>query len=214
MSNPLSIAVLISGNGSNLQAIIDESAHLNYIIKSVISNKKDAYGLVRAKRSNIETQVIEHQKYPQRDDFDAALLQSILKTKADLVILAGFMRRLGPKMVNALTGRILNIHPSLLPKYPGLDTYNKALAAGDTQHGCSIHFVTEILDQGPVIAQASFPIESTDTMETLKAKTQQLEHRLYPKVIGLFASGVITCGCPPSQPWLFSEKNLTKQEKS
>ncbi|MBT5720152.1 MAG: phosphoribosylglycinamide formyltransferase [Gammaproteobacteria bacterium] len=184
-----SIVVLISGNGSNLQAIMDNSANGNYRISGVISNKADAYGLLRAQQSNIATHVIDHKQYASRDLFDNALAKAIDAYNPGLVVLAGFMRILGADFVKHYQGRILNIHPSLLPAYPGTNTHQRVLDAGEKQHGVSVHFVTEELDGGPVIAQESIAIEPTDDADSLAEKIHQKEHILYPTVVSWFADG-------------------------
>jgi phosphoribosylglycinamide formyltransferase 1 len=188
----LKVVILISGNGSNLQAIIDyiQQQRLAINIEAVISNRADAFGLTRASQANIPNQVLEHQRYATRAEYDQALLDCLTQYQPDLIVLAGFMRILGPPVVNAFYDRIINIHPALLPKFPGLNTYRQALTAGETVHGTTVHFVTETVDAGPIIAQSSFPITPTDTKETLKTRTQTLEHELYPKVIEWYAKGL------------------------
>jgi phosphoribosylglycinamide formyltransferase-1 len=184
---PFSLAVLISGNGSNLQAIIDaiENKKLDANIKLVISNRADAKGLERAKASGIPTRLIDHTQYPSREKFDQAMLDALQTYQPDLVVLAGFMRILSPQFVSALSGKLINIHPSLLPLYKGTQTHKRALEAHDSIHGCSIHYVTEELDGGPVVAQSEVPIYPNDTEQHLAARVQQEEHRLYPFCIGL-----------------------------
>ncbi len=185
------IAVLISGNGSNLQAIIDAQPSSHYEVKLVLSNRPNAYGLQRAEKADIPTVLIDHTQYDSREQFDAAVVNALQSAHIDLVVLAGFMRILTPVLVKPYLGKMLNIHPSLLPKYPGLHTHQRALEAGDPEHGLSIHFVTEELDGGPVILQARTPIEAQDTPETLQQKVHQLEHIAYPKVIDLVAQNSI-----------------------
>ncbi|HEX4869290.1 MAG TPA: phosphoribosylglycinamide formyltransferase [Moraxellaceae bacterium] len=187
----LKIAVLISGSGSNLQALIDAIARGEIAgrIAGVLSNRADAYGLVRAQRAGIPTAVVAHGEFPDRAAFDAALAQRIDAWAADVVVLAGFMRILTPAFVSRYEGRLLNIHPSLLPKYKGLHTHRRALEAGDAEHGCSVHFVTAELDGGPVVAQARVPVLPDDTEETLTGRVHAAEHRLYPRVLGWLASG-------------------------
>jgi len=182
------IVVLISGNGSNLQAIIDDQKAIasDIEIAGVISNNANAYGLVRAQRANIPVYIITKEQYSQRIEYDKALAEIIDSMEVDLIVLAGFMRVLSAEFVHHYLGKIINIHPSLLPKYPGLNTHEQALAAKDTFHGCSIHFVTEDLDEGPVIAQATLTINDNDDKMSLKERVQVLEHQLYPKVIRLF----------------------------
>lgn len=183
------IVVLISGTGSNLQALIDHSLAANYKIAAVISNKPDAFGLERAKRHDIATRVVEHQKFASREEFDLALMECIVQFHPDLVVLAGFMRILGSEFVCHYPGRILNIHPSLLPKFTGINTHQRALDAGEKVHGVSVHFVTEELDGGPVIAQDQVPVLEDDTADELAARVLEKEHLLYPKVVSWFAAG-------------------------
>jgi phosphoribosylglycinamide formyltransferase-1 len=186
----LSFAVFISGNGSNLQAIIDATSNglIDGQICCVLSNKKEAYGLARAKKANIPTVVIEHLNYENREEFDNALLQSLQKYNPDLIVLAGFMRILTPVFIKPYLGKLINIHPSLLPKYPGLNTHQKVIANKDTEHGVTVHFVDENLDGGPICAQSIMKVESND-IETLEKRIHELEHELYPKVIQDFAKG-------------------------
>lgn len=183
--NKSKIVVLISGHGSTLQSFIDAIAQdtLHVDIAAVISNHADAYGLERAKLANIPTHVIAHTDFATRSAFDEALQQQIDYYHPDLVVLAGFMRILSPAFVQHFAGRLINIHPSLLPNYRGTHTYERALAAKEKFHGTTVHFVTDELDGGPIIAQASLPILPDDTPETLKARTQEIEQRLYPEVI-------------------------------
>jgi phosphoribosylglycinamide formyltransferase-1 len=188
-NNNRSVVVLISGNGSNLQALMDFSSAGNYRVSGVISNKPDAYGLQRAKQSNIPTTVVDHKQYASRDLFDQALSQAIDEYEPGLIVLAGFMRILGADFVKRYQGKILNIHPSLLPNYPGTNTHQRVLDAGEKMHGVSVHFVTEELDGGPVIAQESIAIESIDNAETLALRIHEKEHVLYPAVVSLFADG-------------------------
>lgn len=180
-----SIVVLISGSGSNLQALIDacNSGFIPGRINAVISNKASAYGLVRASEAGISTQVLSHKNYQQRDKYDLALIDAIDQHKPDLVVLAGFMRILTPAFVQHFAGRLLNIHPSLLPKYQGLNTHQRAIDAGDDEHGCSVHFVTEQLDGGPVILQAKVPVFADDDSQTLAERVHEQEHRIYPLVV-------------------------------
>jgi phosphoribosylglycinamide formyltransferase-1 len=188
-NNHCSVVVLISENGSNLQALMDFSSAGNYRVSGVISNKPDAYGLQRAKQSNIPTTVVDHKQYASRDLFDQALSQAIDEYEPGLIVLAGFMRILGADFVKRYQGKILNIHPSLLPNYPGTNTHQRVLDAGEKIHGVSVHFVTEELDGGPVIAQESIAIESIDDAETLALRIHEKEHVLYPAVVSLFADG-------------------------
>ena len=175
--------ILISGNGSNLQSIIDHSDSIDLQISAVISNNKNAYGLKRAKIADIETHYIDPIKFNTKENFDQELIKIIDSHCIELVVLAGYMRILTPLFVDHFSGKILNIHPSLLPKYPGLDTHRKAINSSDKQHGATVHFVTEKLDGGPIISQAVVNIEATDTELTLAAKVLDQEHVLYPKVI-------------------------------
>lgn len=186
--------ILISGSGSNLQTFLDAAADdaCDYTVEAVISNRADAYGLVRAKNAGIETQVLSHRDFSDRESFDEAMIEVIDAYRPDLVILAGFMRILTPGFVRHFSGRLLNIHPSLLPKYQGLHTHQRALDAGDSEHGATVHFVTEELDGGPPILQAAVFIEPGDTAETLAQKVLVQEHRIYPLVASWFAQGRLT----------------------
>jgi phosphoribosylglycinamide formyltransferase 1 len=179
------LAVLISGTGSNLQAIVDaiDAGELPARISLVLSNKAGAAGLTRAERAGVPAEAIDHRGFPDRAAFDQAMIERIDAHGADTVVLAGFMRILSPGFVRHYQGRLINIHPSLLPKYPGLNTHARALEAGDQEHGCSLHFVTDELDGGPLIAQARFPVTANDSAETLSKKVQAQEHRLYPQVL-------------------------------
>ena len=183
------VVVLISGDGKNLQALIDASSHSGYMISHVISNNPEAFGLERAKRCGISSTILNHKDFGTREGFDNALLQAINRKNPDLVVLAGFMRILGPEIVNNFTGRMLNIHPSLLPKHPGTNTHQRALDAGDHEHGASVHFVTEKLDGGPLIAQERIPINANEAAQELGARVLIREQQLYPKVVSWFASG-------------------------
>lgn len=202
MSSPLPIVVLISGNGSNLQAIIDaiEQQTLAATICAVISNKEDAYGLVRAKQQQIPTHVIANKEYADRNQYDRALLEVIEQYQPKLVILAGFMRILTDGFVDHFTGRLLNIHPSLLPKYRGLHTHEQVLAAGDKFHGVTVHFVNKELDGGPIICQAKLAVCADDTVDALKTRVHALEHRVYPLVIQWFANSRLSL--KDQQVWL------------
>ena len=186
---PLPVVILISGRGSNLQAIIDAVASdtLPIEIRAVISNRPEAKGLQRAAQAGISTAVVDHSLFPERTAFDQALQQCIERFQPKLVVLAGFMRILTPDFVNHYRGRMLNIHPSLLPEFPGLNTHRKALQSGCRQHGASIHFVTEAVDGGPVVLQATVPVHPDDTEATLATRVLAQEHRLYPLAIRWFA---------------------------
>ncbi|SMY38790.1 Phosphoribosylglycinamide formyltransferase [Photobacterium malacitanum] len=179
------IVVLISGNGSNLQAIIDGCSNgiiNNSQVAAVISNKANAYGLKRAQRANIDNLCVAATDYANRQDYDQALIEKIDAYQPDVIILAGFMRILSANFVNHYQGRMLNIHPSLLPKYSGLNTHQRAIDAGDKEHGTSVHFVTEQLDGGPVILQAKVPIFAEDSVDDVIERVQQQEHKIYPLV--------------------------------
>jgi phosphoribosylglycinamide formyltransferase-1 len=176
-----SIVVLISGRGSNLQAILD--AHLPCRVAAVISNKAGAPGLEIAKQHGIATQVIPHGGHADRASFDAALMREIDRYEPDFVVLAGFMRILTAEFVARYHGRLINIHPSLLPAYAGLNTHERALADGAKVHGCTVHFVTSDLDHGPIIIQAAVPVLQNDTTATLCARVLREEHRIYPQAI-------------------------------
>lgn len=195
MGNPCNVVVLISGSGSNLQALIDSQGAGNPAsIRAVISNRADAYGLVRAQNAGIATAVLDHKAFEGREAFDAALIEAIDAYRPDLVVLAGFMRILTPGFVRHYAGRLLNIHPSLLPRYKGLHTHQRALEAGDAEHGCSVHFVTEELDGGPLVVQAVVPVRAGDTAETLASRVQIGEHHIYPLAVRWFAEGRLRLG--------------------
>lgn len=188
-----SIVILISGNGSNLQAFIEAQKDTDFggKIVAVLSNKANAFGLTRAESADIPAITIPHTDYPSRESFDQALMDKINQFEPDLIILAGFMRILTAKFVAEFRGRLLNIHPSLLPKYPGLHTHKRALENQDEFHGTSVHFVTEELDGGPIIAQAKTKINHDDTEEQLVSRIQGLEHQLYPGTASLLLNGQI-----------------------
>lgn len=187
---PLPLVVLISGGGTNLQAIIDAAvADLPVDIRAVISNEADAFGLERARTAGIETRVLDHRAFAGREAYDAALAEVIDEYEPGLVVLAGFMRILTPAFVRHYHGRMLNIHPSLLPRYRGLDTHARALAAGDREHGATVHFVTEELDGGPLIIQARVPVLANDDPRTLARRVLEKEHVIYPAAIRWFAEG-------------------------
>lgn len=196
MAAQCNVVVLISGSGSNLQALIDSIAHDGNParISAVISNRADAYGLQRAQDAGIATQVLDHKQFDGRDAFDAALVEAIDAFNPQLVVLAGFMRILTPGFVRHYAGRLLNIHPSLLPKYKGLHTHQRALEAGDSEHGCSVHFVTEELDGGPLVVQAVISVQSDDSPTSLAQRVHQQEHRIYPLAVRWFAEGRLRLG--------------------
>ncbi len=179
------LVILISGRGSNMEAILRASAAEHWPVKiaAVISNKANASGLQTAATAGIATAVVEHQQYPDRDSFDAALATVIDEYAPDLVVLAGFMRILTPGFVQRYQGRLLNIHPSLLPSFPGLATHRQAIDAGVKFHGATVHFVTPVLDHGPIVEQAVVPVMEDDTEETLAARVLQQEHIIYPRAV-------------------------------
>ena len=184
-ANPLPVVVLISGRGSNLQALIDGqlNGELAIDIRAVISNKPDAPGLERARRAGIATEVCDHRGYATRADYDALLRERVAHYNPGLVVLAGFMRILTPVFVEPFLGRLINIHPSLLPDFRGLDTHRRALEAGVTEHGCSVHFVTPELDAGPVIVHARVPVHPDDDETSLEQRVQAAEHQAYPQAV-------------------------------
>ncbi|MEW6998643.1 phosphoribosylglycinamide formyltransferase [Colwelliaceae bacterium BS250] len=188
------IVVLISGNGSNLQAIIDDckAQRLPGEVVGVVSNKADVYGLTRAANDNIGSCVLSHKDFASREDYDQQLVKEIDHFTPDLVVLAGFMRILTADFVQHYQGRLLNIHPSLLPKYQGLNTHQRAIDAGDEEHGVSVHFVTEELDGGPVILQAKVPVFKEDKADDLAARVHEQEHRIYPLVVKWFCEDRLT----------------------
>jgi phosphoribosylglycinamide formyltransferase 1 len=185
------LVILISGSGSNLQAFIDAIARgeLNARIAAVISNKTDAGGLQRAAKAGVATQIIDHKQFASREQFDTALLACVENYRPDLVVLAGFMRILTPIFLQPYYGKLINIHPSLLPKYPGLNTHQRAIDAGDAEAGATVHFVTGELDGGPAIIQASVPIHADDNVATVTARVLVQEHRIYPLAVQWFAQG-------------------------
>ncbi len=184
-------AILISGSGTNLQAFIDVVAagDLDLDLCVVFSNRPDAYGLERAKKAGVPTACIEHGAFDDRESFDRAVAEALDQFKPDLLILAGFMRILSPWFVEHYEGRILNIHPALLPKYPGLNTHQRALDAGDEWHGSTVHFVTEELDGGPRILQGRLQVDPNESADELQTRVQAIEHKIYPEAAGLVGSG-------------------------
>ncbi|WP_180173710.1 phosphoribosylglycinamide formyltransferase [Acinetobacter sp. YH01024] len=185
----IKIAVLVSGSGSNLQALID--ANLSGQIVGVISNKPDAFALQRAEKAKIATAVIEHKQYPSREAFDDVMHQQLLDWDVDLVILAGFMRILSPKFVKAWEGKMINIHPSLLPNYKGMHTHQRVLNTGDVFHGCTVHYVTAELDAGQALAQGVLKVNVHDHAESLANRVHVLEHVIYPQVAEWICNGTI-----------------------
>lgn len=184
------IVVLISGSGSNLQAIMDaiESGRVQGEISAVISNKAGVFGLERAEKAGIATEVLDHKTFDSREAFDTALAARIDSYQPELVVLAGFMRILTADFVRHYQGRMLNIHPSLLPKYKGLHTHQRALEAGDSEHGCTVHFVTEELDGGPLAVQGAVSIDPDDDEDSLQQKVHKVEHKIYPLAVELFCA--------------------------
>jgi phosphoribosylglycinamide formyltransferase-1 len=176
------VVALISGRGSNMQALLDAGIPL----AAVISNRADAQGLAVAAARGVPAKVVEHRAFPSREAFDAALAKEIDRFNPRLVVLAGFMRVLTPGFVERYAGRLLNIHPSLLPAFPGLETHARALAASVKQHGCTVHFVTAELDHGPIVIQAQVPVHAGDTPDTLAARVLRQEHVIYPRAVRWF----------------------------
>jgi len=191
MSDKPVIAVLVSGSGSNLQAIIDaaERGEIPCRVGIVVSNKADAYGLVRAKKHGIPTEAVSHKDYPTREEFDARLVEILRKSGAELICLAGFMRVLTPVFVRAFPNRILNIHPALLPSFPGTHGPKQALEYGVRFSGCTVHFLDEGVDTGPIVVQGVVPVYDDDTEDTLAARILVQEHKIYPMAIRLFFQG-------------------------
>lgn len=189
MARQVSIAVLISGRGTNLQSIINavEEKRLDAKIEIVLSNKADAFGLERAKKHGVSTVVLDHKSYSSREAYDQAVVELLQKRGVELVVLAGFMRLLSPAFIKAYSNRIMNIHPALLPSFPGLQVQKKAVEHGVRFAGCTVHFVNEECDEGPIIIQAVVPVFADDTEETLGARILKQEHRIYPQAIQLYA---------------------------
>jgi phosphoribosylglycinamide formyltransferase-1 len=196
MSTTCDVVVLLSGSGGNLQAMIDsfKGDEQPVRIRAVISNRADAFGLQRARDAGIPTHVLDHKQFEGREAFDAALIELIDGFAPQLVVLAGFMRILSGDFVRHYQGRLLNIHPSLLPRYKGLHTHQRALEAGDSEHGCSVHFVTEELDGGPLVVQAVITVELQDTPDTLAQRVHVQEQRIYPLAMRWFAEGRLSLG--------------------
>ncbi len=190
----LPVVVLISGRGSNLQSLIDQmrAGELPITICAVISNEPDAYGLQRAQQAGIPTRVLEHRNFTERVYYDKALMELIDSFAPKLVVLAGFMRILGKDFVDHYAGRLMNIHPSLLPELPGLDTHARALKSGASRHGASVHFVSTELDGGAIIIQAAVPVRADDTSESLAERVLAQEHQIYPTAIRWFAEGCLS----------------------
>ncbi|WP_106857568.1 phosphoribosylglycinamide formyltransferase [Caballeronia novacaledonica] len=207
------IVILISGRGSNMEAIVRACAREGWParIRAVISNRPDAAGLGFAAANGIETKVVDHRQFDQRDSFDAALAQEIDRFEPDLVVLAGFMRVLTDAFVAKYAGRMLNVHPSLLPCFPGLRTHQQALDAGVRVHGASVHFVTPTLDHGPIVAQAAVPVVAGDDAAALATRVLKVEHDIYPRAVRWFIEGRLSIegervALTPSEPqWLFAD---------
>lgn len=210
-TKPCRIVVLISGNGSNLQAIIDAtSANPRQAeIVAVISNKAEAYGLQRARLANIATQVLPYAEFNDRQKYDQALMACIDQYQADLIVLAGFMRILTDEFVNHYLGKLLNIHPSLLPKYKGLNTHQRVLEAGDKEHGATVHFVSPELDSGPIVVQGKIPVLASDTAQQLAQRVHEIEHKIYPQAISWFAEGRL---CLLNNQVLLDQRAITPPE--
>ena len=181
------LVILISGRGSNMQALLQ--ARLPAQVSAVLSNNPRASGLEFARRLGVETGVVDHHDYPDRDAFDRALAERIDRDAPDLVVLAGFMRILGSWFVRRYAGRLLNIHPSLLPAFTGIHTHRRALADGVKLHGCTVHFVTTTLDHGPIVAQAAVPVRPEDDEDSLAARVLEQEHRILPQAVRWFLEG-------------------------
>ena len=194
MSDRCKTAILISGSGTNLQAFIEAVANggLDLDLVVVFSNNANAFGLERAELAGIPTACVQHQDFPDRGAFDHAVIAELDRFEPDLLILAGFMRILSPAFVSHYAGKILNIHPALLPLYPGLNTHQRVLAAGDKWHGSTVHFVTEELDGGPSILQGRLAVVPGESADDLQTRVQAVEHQIYPHAAGLVASGKVT----------------------
>lgn len=206
---PMPIAVLISGTGSNLQALIQgQQQGLPIDIQVVISNRPKAQGLQHADLAGIPTYTIDHRQYSDRASFEAIVTNTLHQYDHQLIVLAGFMRKLTADFVHQFYGKMINLHPALLPKYPGLNTFERALQAGDHEHGSTVHYVSPEVDAGPIISQARLPIQPTDTINTLRQKNTTLEHRLLPHTVRLIAEGRITFNDPNV---LLDGKNLPSE---
>ena len=194
MNKKLSLAILLSGNGTNFQAIVDsiDNGQLKAVIKVVISNNKDAFGLKRARNHNIKNLCINHKDFADRESYDQKLMETIEQENVDFIVLAGFMRILGSDFVKNFPNKIINIHPSLLPKYPGLNTHKKVLENKDKEHGVTIHLVDEGLDSGPIIGFIKILVEDDEKENDLENKIHKIEHFIYPKILSEFQEGRIT----------------------
>lgn len=209
-----SVVVLISGSGTNLQAIIDacEANKINGQVTAVISNKDGVFGLERAKTAHIPTNVVSHKEYETRDLYDQALITTIDQYQPDVVVLAGFMRILTAGFVEHYSGKLINIHPSLLPKYQGLNTHQRAIDAKDEEHGCSVHFVTEELDGGPVILQAKVPVFEEDDADSLAQRVHVQEHQIYPMVVKWMCEKRLTMTQENNTFKAYLDKNLLPEQ--
>ncbi len=188
---PLSVAVVVSGRGSNLRAIHEQAAGLGYRVSGVVSNNPAAAAVAYARAASLPVTVVDHRLFADRASFDEALAAALAEFRPEIIALAGFLRVLGPAFVRRHAGRLINIHPSLLPAFPGLNTHRRALAAGVREHGATVHFVTEALDGGPIIAQARLAVQDGEDAATLAGRVLALEHTLYPAVLGRFARDTI-----------------------
>ena len=191
MSDTKRVVVLLSGNGSNLQALLDQQSQYSYRVTGVISNRPDAYGLERARQHQIATIPLDHKIFLSREAFDRRLREEVERFNPDLIVLAGYMRILSPGFVDHFNGRLINIHPSLLPLYRGLDTYRRVLEDQQPVHGTTIHYVTSELDSGAHIIQAELRVTPADNEESLRQRVQNMEHRIYPRTVDLIAQGRI-----------------------
>lgn len=208
-----SIVTLISGRGSNFEALVKTAQKENWPVRfsGVIANRPDAKGLDFARSEGIPALALDHKTYPDRVAFDQALMQQIDLLKPDLVVLAGFMRILTPNFIRHYAGKLINIHPSLLPNFPGLHTHERALAAGVKTHGASVHFVSEGVDEGPIICQATVPVLPDDSAEQLAARVLQMEHQIYPRAVKWFIDGRLRIEGnqvklqPPESQWFVYE---------
>ena len=209
MTARMSVVVLLSGRGSNMRAIALRALRgdLSIEIRAVISDRADSGGLATARDLGIETVAVAPRDYPDRSAFDAALAETVASFEPRLILLAGYMRILDSAFVRRFAGRLLNIHPSLLPKYPGLNTHRRALEAGDAEHGATVHFVTAELDAGPAVIQARVPTQTGDTESTLSARVQAVEHIIYPLAVEWFATGRLAMR--DNSAWL-DDRRLTK----
>jgi phosphoribosylglycinamide formyltransferase-1 len=212
------LVILISGRGSNMEAIVRACSDEGWPaqVAAVIANRPDAAGLAFAASHGIATAVVDHRQFPDRESFDAALARQIDSFAPDLVVLAGFMRVLTAGFVDRYAGRMLNVHPSLLPSFPGLKTHQQALDAGVRLHGASVHFVTSQLDHGPIVAQAAVPVEAGDTPAMLAERVLATEHIIYPRAVRWFVEGRLALDglrvtlTPPEPQWLFADINSNK----